>query len=435
MPHSSTLSNGVVVLTDKVPHAKGVGISVMVDAGPQDEQDDCSGLAHLCEHSLFLGTRNRSEREIASVIDSAGGQLGGFTTRDYTCLHATIAADCVTYAIDLLGDMVCGTSVKEDRVRREIDVIGHEIDSHHDQADTWLDARLKRAVWPDDSLGRPILGDRESLSKLGANDVAGFLSEHYASNRLIVAGAGQISHEEFAEQVNDAFWSLTATTTQRNFQPAESVGGVIVEPRSQKGTLVSMMIPIPAYQDENRYAMHVANAILGCGMSSRLYCLLRDELGRVYSVGSAINAYGRGGVLSIEFSTNPENAMRCIVDCLDQLVRVASCEDITEEEVWKAKLQVRGQAFLASDSIPTRVGRLATQQLYFGEPLDVSELLDGIDSVDKHSLSRVGSDVIAPGLKHLSIGVTGHVPGEVDSVRDEIADLRICFADLASQTA
>lgn len=432
MPESSTLSNGIMVLSDHVPHANGVGLSVVVDASPQDERDAESGLAHLCEHSLFLGTRNRSEREISSVIDSAGGQLGGFTTRDYTCLHATISADCVTYAVDLLGDMVTGPALSDDRIRREVDVIGHEIDSHHDQVDVWLDASLKKEMWRGDRLGESILGTRASLARLDAEMVSNFIKEQYTSDRLIVAGAGPISHAEFAEQVNDAFWSLSPSGSRQQRSPAETSGGIVVEPRAQKGTSVSIMIPIPVYGDPNRYALHVMNAVLGCGMSSRLYSRLRDSLGRVYSVSSSINAYARGGVLAIEFATKPEHAIQCVMESLEQLVRLASGDTITDEELWKAKLQVRGQAYLASDSIPTRVGRLATQQIYLGAPLGVSKLLEAIDAVDMPSLLQVGSDVIAPGLNALSIGIAGRIPGDEERVREELAGLRGCFAELAA---
>ncbi|MEO1526375.1 MAG: pitrilysin family protein [Planctomycetota bacterium] len=435
MPESSTLSNGIVVLSDHVPQANGVGISVVVDAGPQDEKQGDFGLAHLCEHSLFLGTRNRNEREIASIIDSAGGQLGGFTTRDYTCLHATISADCVTYAIDLLGDMVTGTAPTQDRICREIDVIGHEIERHHDQADVWLDARLKQVMWRGDRLGGSILGTRDSLASLDATSVSGFIQEHYASDRLIVAGAGPITHDEFAEQVNDAFWSLTPSAAQRTRTPAVPVGGVVVEPREQKGTLVSLMIPIPVYNDPNRYALHVMNAVLGCGMSSRLYTQLRDRLGHVYSVNSSINAYARGGVLAIEFATNPEHAIQCIIESVEQLIRLASGDAITEEELWQAKLQVRGQAYLASDSIPTRVGRLATQQIYLGSPLGVPRLLEDIDAVDMVSLSQVARDIVGPGLGSLSIGIAGRIPGSEDQAREELAALRDCFAEMATESA
>lgn len=425
---SSTLSNGVVVLSESIAGAHGVGVSILVDAGPQDEPGDCSGLAHLCEHAFFLGTQTRSERDIAELIDSAGGQLGGFTARDYTCLHATISADYVTYAIDLLGEMITNGQYSEDRLKNEIDVIGHEIDAHEDDANSWIDSELKRLMWPNDPLGRSILGTRETLRDIEQERVEQFVVDCYAPERLVVAAAGQIRHEDFVEQVNDSFWQLSRGARKHAKPPSAPRGGVVVQAREQRTTSVCLMIPAPVYTDPDRYALHVLVTLLGGGLSSRLYRELREQQGIAYSVHASLNAYGRGSVIAIEALTSPQTATQCCMTIFNQLVHLVSEENsITEEELWKAKMQVEGQTFLSSDSISTRVSRLATQQFYFGSPIPIDQLLDQIRNVDMDSVVRVARRVIGGGLSSSAIGLSGGLVSADSLIFDELSGLRNCF--------
>lgn len=425
---SSELPNGIRVLTESIPHTRGVGMAVLIDAGPQDETDSTPGLAHLTEHAFFLGTQQRCEREIAGLIDTAGGQLGGFTARDYTCLHATVSSDYVTYAMDLLGDMLCGLQTNEERLQREIDVIGHEIDDSDDDPDTWLDGQLKNVMWPGDPLGRSLLGTRESLSRLSADAVMEFVRTQYTPDRIIVAAAGHVDHDTFVEQTHDALWQLSGYDRRQPRSAAKTAGGVIVEKRQQRSATVSVMLPTPTYTDADRYALHVLVALLGGGMSSRLYRELRERQSLVYSASAQWHAYGRGGVLTIDASTTPDTIMPTLMGIIAELTRLAwDDSSITEEELWKAKMQVRGQAYLASDSISTRVSRLATQQLYFGHALPEDELLDAIDVVDRATVCRVAARVLGSGLATTAIGVTGALDRCETTLCNEINDLRACF--------
>ena len=431
---SSHLSNGLVVLSEHMPQAHGVAISTLVDASPQHETPEQSGLAHLCEHAFFLGTKTRDEQVFAALIDSAGGQLGGFTARDYTCLHATISSDYVTYAIDLLGEMLTNSEYTEERLQTEIGVIGHEIDAHEDTTGTWLDSKLKQAMWPDDPLARSILGTKDSLASFSKDDVQGFVKSQYTPDRIVIAAAGQVDHDDFVEQVYDSMWQLEGTDCRTDEETiATPQGGVVVQQREQRLANVSVMVPSPVYSDEDRYSLHVLVSLLGGGMSSRLYSEIREKLGLAYSVSACWNAYGRGGVINIELATSPDSVMPAIMGVFNQLAALAfDAESITDEELWKAKMQVKGQAFLASDSIQTRVSRLATQQLYFDAPIPLEDLLRDIEAVEMDSVRRVAHRVFSSGLSASSVGVAGLVDAE-EAVYSGIADLRSCFEQTANQ--
>ncbi|MEM6469908.1 MAG: pitrilysin family protein [Planctomycetota bacterium] len=432
---SSRLDNDIVVLTEEMPQMHGVGISLLVDAGPQDETESERGLAHVCEHALFLGTETRSEQQIAELIDTAGGQLGAFTARDYTCLFASISADYVTYAMDLLGDLLSNSRFSPDRLRNELDVIGHEIDSHEDETEAALDSELKDMLWANDPLGRSILGFRESISQLGTEDVFRFVNRNYTGDRIIVAAAGQIDHDNFVELANDSFWQISGVDQRVDRQPAASRGGVVIRPSSQRSCLVNVMLPTPTYQYPNRYAFHVLTALLGGGMSSRLYRELRERNGLAYAASASWHAYGRGGALAIDVSTTPATAMSCLQKVFGELVELAFEENaITEEELWKAKMQVRGQAFLANDSISTRVGRLTTQQLYFGNTIPTERMLAKIEDVTLDDVAEVAQNVIASGIQHTAVGLGGALPCSVDQLRSEIDALRDCFSPAATDS-
>ena len=426
---SSRLSNGLKVITEQVPHALGVGIAILIDAGPQDEASDQSGLAHLCEHAMFLGTGTRDEHAIAALIDGAGGQMGGFTARDYTCLHATVSGDYVTYAIDGLGDMLTSPTFTAHRLQREIDVIHREIDGHQDQCETWLDDQLKQQMWGDDPLGRSLLGTRRSVAALSVDNVHRFFDQHYTSDRMTVAAAGNVSHDDFVEQVNDSLWKLSGQDRPAPRGEAVARGGFHFEVRDQRLAHLAMMLPTPSYTDESRYAAHILVALLGGGVSSRLYREIRDRLGLAYQVSSELNAYARGGVLSIDAACSPETIVQTATSIVRQLMQLAT-EDhpIGEEEFWNAKKKVLGQAYLASDSLPTRVSRLATQNHYFGRIIEPDELLRRIDAVQRDEVIDVARKIIGHGIDKMALGVCGPWTIPTDDVECQLRALRDCFA-------
>ncbi|MEM9825498.1 MAG: pitrilysin family protein [Planctomycetota bacterium] len=424
----SRLPSGIRVLTESIPHCHSVALTIVGDVGPQDESEQHAGIAHLCEHAFFLGTGTRGEQDIAELIDTAGGQLGAFTARDYTCLNATVTSDYLTYALDLLGDMLSNVQFSDERLHHEKEVIKHELDEHQDSPESSLDERLKQLLWPGDPLGRSIIGTPEGLGRIEPADVRRFIRTQYTPDRLIVAAAGRLDHDSIVEQVHDALWQLRGDDTRQSLPLATSQHGLIVESSARRSALVSIMIPMPAYADPDRYALHVLSNLLGGGMSSRLYREIRERMGIAYCVSSQLHAYRRGGALVIEVSTPPETVMMAITAVYTQLTRLAwEDQPIGEEELWKAKMQTRGQAYLSSDSIQTRVSRLAMQEHYFGNPLEQNHLLQSIDEVDLNSVCNVARRVLGEGISSAVIGVSGVPEQLAGELRSEISDMQGCF--------
>lgn len=264
---------------------------MLVEAGPRNEAEHQSGLAHLCEHSLFLGTPQRSSKVLAQDIDAAGGCFGAFTAPDYTCFYAHVMEDYVSYGFDLLGDILVSSEHPESGVEREKEVICQEIRGYRDQPDDVALQLTKELLWPDHSLSRSVTGKESDVRKLGRDDVVDFISQHYTPDRIIVGAAGAVDHESIVEQVQDAFWTLNKADEKLKAAsvplPApEKRGGCQAHYLPTTQCSFSIALPTMAYNDPRRYGMFLLSNLFGGGMSSRLYQQLRERNALVYSVQS-----------------------------------------------------------------------------------------------------------------------------------------------------
>ena len=429
---STRLENGVRVITENIPHIGSAGVSVLVDAGPQDEGPDQSGLAHLCEHALFLGTPLRGSAELAELIDTAGGQLGAFTAPDYTCFYAHVLEDYVSYALDLMGDIIVASSFPEAALEREKDVVCQEIRQYNDNPSHLALQSIKGLLWGADPLACSVTGTESEVSQLTRSDVIGFISKNYTPDRIIVAAAGAIEHDSVVEQAQDAFWTLRGHSPERTKDPVEILGGVEIVPLKTNQCTFNIALPLPEYSSPLRNELHVVNCAFGGGMSSRYYRALREKCGMAYSISSEILAYRRGGVLLIEGVTSPENLIASLQVILFELTSFAVGQNpVGEEELWKSKMQVRGQSRLAADVIPNRVARLATQNFHFGESIAANRILADIDAVTIENANDIASSVLLPGLEHLSIAVVGPIDSK-GSVYDDLKGLHECYASLVN---
>ncbi len=407
MYRKTTLENGIRVVTETMPEARSIAIGVVIDAGPRDEAPEQSGLAHLTEHALFQGTSSRDGLQIARWMDVAGGHIGAFTARDYTCLFATVLDDNRTYAIDLLADLLLNSTFPAEHLEREKQAILRELDGSHDAPAARVNQLLKAQVWPDHPLGRPVAGRPETVRALGRADVIYFVHEHYLPDRLIVAAAGSVDHADFLAQVRDGFWRLLGEGPRPDAAAAGHRPGAALEHAAVSQAYFALGLPAFPYAHAGRYALHVLNNLLGGGVSSRLFRRLREERGLVYQIGSEYHAYRDGGLLTVEGSTAPEHLVPVLGLCLLELVRLAGGEPVGEEELWKARMNLRSHHLLGDENTNTRMSRLATQELYFGRHLPSEEVLAGVGGVDAAALGRLTADVLAHALPRAAVAVVG----------------------------
>jgi predicted Zn-dependent peptidase len=392
------------VVTENMPQVRSIAISVIVDVGPKDEAPEQSGLAHLVEHLMFKGTSSRDAVQIARLMDVAGGLMGGFTSRDYTCYFATVLDDYRTYALDLFGDVILNSIFDEESLERERGVILREIEADQDNPAQMAHNLLKATIWPSHPLGRLIAGQPEVVERVIREDMIYFVHEHYLPDRLIIAAAGSVEHEDFAAQVRDAFWRMLGQGSPSPSRPPAYHSGVTIRARDLSQLYFALGIKACSYTHPDRYVLHVLNDLLGGGISSRLFRHLRKERGWVYNVASSYHAYRDGGLLVIEGSTTPQSLMSVLGLTVAQLWRLAE-EPVGEEELWKARERLRSRHLIASENTNTRMSRLATQELYFGYHIPTAEIVEQIQRVDQGTVQRLAQELMAN--RCLALAVVG----------------------------
>jgi len=398
----TTLENGIRVVTEMMPQVRAIAISIVVDVGPKDEKPEQSGLAHLVEHLMFKGTSSRDAMQIARLMDVAGGMMGGFTSRDYTCYFATVLDDYRTYALDLFGDVILNSIFDEESLERERGVILREIEADQDAPDQLAHNLLKANIWPNHPLGRLIAGQPEVVGKVTREDMIYFVHKHYVPDRLIIAAAGSVEHEDFVAQVRDAFWRMLGQGSPVLSSPPACHSGVIIRARDLSQLYFALGVKARSYTHPDRYGLHVLNDLLGGGISSRLFHHLREERGLVYNVASSYHAYRDGGLLVIEGSTTPQGLMSVLSLTMAQLWRLAE-EPVSEEELWKARERIHSRHLIASEDTNTRMSRLATQELYFGYHIPATEIVEQIQQVDQRTVQRLAQELMANGCPALAL--------------------------------
>ena len=266
MVEQSLLDNRIRVVTKRMEGVRSVSLGFLMAAGPMDEDERCGGVAHLAEHLMFDGTDQRDADEIARMMDTTGGQIGGFTSRDYTCFTTTVLDDYRTYLIDLMGDIMLNSQFAEYAVHQEKETIIRELSAQLDRPDACAHERLKAHIWQSHPLGRPIGGAISSVAALQRQDVLDFVRCHYQPRRLIVAAAGNITHQDVVTNVADAFWAMKDDgRTDSRPRPPVFHGGVTVECKGVSHAYFSIGLKAAPYAAPERYLIHLLTSILGGG--------------------------------------------------------------------------------------------------------------------------------------------------------------------------
>jgi predicted Zn-dependent peptidase len=424
----TVLENGVRVVTEFMPTVRSIAIACLIDTGPYDETPSQYGLSHLVEHGLFLGTTGRDAMQIARMMDQAGGSIGAFTAKDYMCYYATVLDDYAPYALDLLGDLLLNSIYPEESLEHDKNAILREIAGRHDDPEQRADELLKSFAWHNHPLGRPIPGSVETVQKFTREDVIYFMHTNYLPDRLIIAAAGNVNHEDFVAQVRDSFWRMLGQSQPRPWARPPMKHGIVLEHAPVSQCYFSLGVRALPYAHENRYVMHVLNNVLGGGISSRLYRRIRENRGLVYSISSEYLAYREDGMWIVEGSTAPEYLNAVLGLTLIELWQlVTGSEAIDDEELVKAQMHIRGQHLLSGESSHTRMSRLATQELYFGRAISTDEVTTQINRVDNSMVQDLANNELIDALRQVTLSVVGpESPEHYDS-----ASLEKLVADFA----
>lgn len=406
MEQKHVLSNGVRVLLEAIPHVHSASVGFWVDAGPKNETAENNGISHFIEHMLFKGTEKRSALEIAQALEDTGGSLNAFTDKEHTCFYARVLADQVGRAIDVISDMLLHPALDPGEVRRERQVVLEEIKMYEDTPDELVQDLFNLAFWGDHPLGRPIVGTRASMRGANREELQEFLERFYTPDRLIVSIAGQIDPAAVLAQLAETVGQLKRPSTLHELAPPVARRTIKVKYKDIEQVHLCLGTEGVPTSSPDRYAVSLLDAILGGGMSSRLFQEIREKRGMAYSISSYEIMYNVAGVFGIYAGCSPRHLDEVLRLSLDELDK-AKGGDITEEELRRAKDQLRGGMLLSMESPRNRMSRMARHELAFGRLVSLEEVVAGVDAVTLADLTRVARWVLDP--RTLTATVVGPV--------------------------
>ncbi len=406
----TTLDNGVRIVTEEIPYLQSVSLGIWVRSGSRFEQPSLNGICHFIEHMLFKGTERRSAFTIAKEIDSVGGVLNAFTSKEMTAFYCRILSENLELAMDLLSDIFLNPSFPEDEIEREKQVICQEIHQMEDNPEDLVHEILGIRFWHDDPLGQPILGTLTNIDKLDRDTLVGFKRNCYTPEETVVCAAGNIEHDRFVDLVEKQMRGFPRGSTQATPSAPKSDASATVVERDLEQVHVCVASAAPSAVDERRHAAYILNTILGGGMSSKLFQEVREKRGLAYSVYSYLSSFSDTGIFGIYAGCDPER--------LEELMQIMGKETlelsktVTEEEIVSAKSQIKGNIILAMESTDSRMNRLAKSEYYFGRLIPLDEIISSLENVTPSDLHKTAEQLINP--DRFTIVALGPVPTDTD---------------------
>jgi len=395
--HETTLDNGVRVLSEDIPGVRSVAVGVWVRRGSAHERPEHLGVSHLLEHMVFKGTERRSAHELALSLESLGGSLDAYTTREHTAYQARVLDAHLPEALDVLADLVRRPLLREGDLALERQVVLEEIAQVEDAPDDLAFELHGDRLWKGHPYGRSILGTPDSVASLSADTLAALHRGAYQARNLVVAAAGRVEHDDLVKQAREMLGDLKGGDVPPETPPV--VGGTRTgDERVVRATTQTHVVfggTGPAHADPDRYAAILLSSALGGGMSSRLFQRVREAEGLCYTVFTWHSFWGRAGVVGTYLSTRPATEERAVEVVREELQRVAD-EGLPAEELSQTKQQVKGQVMLSLESTGARLHRLAAAGLHNRPFRGLDELLARIDAVTEDDIRRVATRHFAP---------------------------------------
>ncbi len=402
-----TLPNGLVIVTETMPHVRSVSVGFWVRTGSRREPAQRNGISHFIEHMVFKGTERRTAEEIARSVDSVGGMLDAFTAKEMICFNAKVLDEHLAIAFDVLSDLLLRPRFADDDIVKERQVVLEEIKMDQDNPDSLVHEIFTQNFWRDHPLGKPILGTPATVKRFTRDALFGCFRPWYAPNNMVVTAAGHLEHARLLDLVAREFSGLGPAEALAAGSAPHAHARITTKSKRELEQ-VHICIGVPSYPmaHERRFAAAVLNNILGGGMSSRLFQNIREKQGLAYAVFSELSPYSDAGVLSIYAGTAlaaAEKVVRAVTGEFRNLKR----EPVTDEELRRAKDHLKGSLMLSLESTSARMSNLARQEMYFGRFFSLDELLASIERVTREEVQEIAQEFFHP--EHIAVTVLGNL--------------------------
>ena len=385
----TVLPNGLIVLTERMEHLRSVAMGVWIKSGSRCEPAETNGISHFVEHMVFKGTKSRNAQALAREMDAIGGNLDAFTSKETICFNVKSLADHVPIAMDILTDLVLNPIFLQPEIERERGVILEEIKIDEDNPDVLVHELFTQSFWKGHPLGWPILGTTETVGRLAQEQLFAYHADRFHAGNIIFSAAGNLDHDQFTAAVAEKFSGLNGGPALQELSAPDPTARIILRnKKSLEQVQICLGVPSPPITDENRYATLILNTVLGGGMSSRLFQTIREERGMAYSVYSDLSPYRDTGTLCVYAGTSANKVME-VVDLIIAEFRKMKQTPLGEEELTRAKDQVRGNILLGLESSNSRMANLARQEMYFQQFFSVDEIIARIDDVTAEQVQKM----------------------------------------------
>lgn len=384
MVTTQTCKNGLRIVSEHIPHFHSVAMGVFVNNGSRDELPEENGITHFIEHMLFKGTNSRTAKEIAREFDRIGGDINAYTSKEYTCYYAKVLDHHAEHAVTVLADMFFNSQMDPDEFDKERQVILEEISMTEDMPDDDVHEQLWRVMYPQNSIGAPILGTAETLASFTPQKIRDYMNRHYTPANTVVSVAGNIT-PALLEKVEALFGNFDREENPKQYEFPNFTSGYSLKNKETEQGHLCLGYPGLSLNDPDIYNITVLNNIIGGSMSSRLFQEIREQRGLAYSIFSYHSAYSDHGTLAIYGGTSDEQ-MTEMQQVILNLLKELKNGGITEQEITDSKEQLKGSLMLGLESTSARMSRNGRHKLLLGKHQSYEEVLTQIDQV---SLQKV----------------------------------------------
>jgi len=396
----TVLTSGLRIVTEEDPSVRSAAVGIWVNVGSRDESTSVAGASHFLEHLLFKGTTTRTALEISSSLESVGGEMNAFTSKEYTCFYARVIDTDLPMAIDVVSDLITSSVVKALDVDAERKVVLEEISMRDDDPSDLIHDLFSETFYGDTQLGRPILGTVKSINEMSRNSVYNYYKKKYLPQDLVVAVAGNIKHKKVVAMVEqalsrDGFLDVTGAPQVRSNNPfkitqQKSVG--LMYRKTEQSHIFYGMEGV-ARNDERRFSVGILSAALGGGMSSRLFQEIREKRGMAYSVYAYAQQFAGSGFLGFYAGCNPSKT-HDVISVIREVLADVAANGMTHEEIERAKGAVRGSLVLSQEDSGSRMSRIGKNEIVYGEIMGFDAILKKIEGVNSEQIRKVASEIL-----------------------------------------
>ncbi|HAM49670.1 MAG TPA: peptidase M16 [Nitrospiraceae bacterium] len=399
------LDNGIPLVVERIENVRSVSLGIWVKVGSRYESPERNGVSHFLEHMFFKGTKKRSARDIAVEIDSVGGELNAFTSREATTFYVKVLDEHIDRGIDLLTDIFLHSTFPEDEFEKEKRIIKEEIKMVEDTPDDYIHDLFYQAVWGHKGIGQSILGRRETIKSFGRDDLMDHIKKYYGTKDTVIACAGNFQPDKLIASLNQTLGSLRRGSEPKKGNKPEFNPSTYVHSKDLSEAHICMGVEGIPLASADRYALYLLNSILGAGVSSRLFQEIREKRGLAYSIYSFMASYADTGMWSVYAGTARKRVGEVIELIAEEMNGLRNT--ITDTELQRAKDQMKGNLIMGLESTSSRMQNIARQEIYYGRYYSPEQTLKEIDIVSLDQVRGLAEKLVARG--GMALTVLGHV--------------------------